>query len=125
MLFAAPIWEFSHIEEIGTAKLYWDDHYQSLAITTQKRGYLVDNGDFLSYRRAGDGDEVSYIVRPGRSHSVALWPEKITTKEMKDLYILDRSKPFLLIAVGAAVCLGVFLYLKVKDKKSQKKKLTS
>ena len=120
-LCAASIWEVSHIEEVGTAKLYWDDHYSSLAITTHKQGYLVDRGDFLAFRRAGEGDEVTYLVRPYNSTSVALWPKKITVKEMKMLYTLDRLKPLFAFAVVGVVCLVAFLCATAKSKKPQKK----
>lgn len=119
-LCAASIWDVSHIEEVGTAKLYWDDHYGSLAITTHKQGYLVDRGDFLAFRRAGEGDEVTYLVRPYNSTSVALWPKKITVKEMKMLYTLDRLKPVLAFVLVGFILGGMFLYWEIKTRKLKK-----
>ena len=120
-LCAASIWEVSHIEEVGTAKLYWDDHYSSLAITTHKQGYLVDRGDFLAFRRADEGTEVTYAVRPGVTNTVVLWPEKITVKKMKTLCTLEWLKPLFAFAVVGVVCLVVFLCATAKSKKPQKK----
>ncbi len=118
---AASIWEVSHIEEIGTAKLYWDDHYRSLAITTHKQGYLVDRGDFLAFRRAGEGDEVTYAVRPGVTNTVVLWPEKVTVEEMKTLCTLEWLKPLFAFAVVGVICLVAFLTAAIKSKKSRRK----
>ena len=120
LLCAASIWDVSHIEEVGTAKLYWDDYYSSLAITTHKQGYLVDRGDFLAFRRAGEGDEVTYLVRPYNSTSVALWPKKITVKEMKMLYTLDRLKPVLAFVLVGFILGGMFLYREIKTRKLKK-----
>ena len=120
-LCAASIWDVSHIEEVGTAKLYWDDHYSSLAITTNKQGYLVDRGDFLAFRRAGEGDEVTYAVRPGVTNTVVLWPAKITVKKMKTLCTLEWLKPLFAFAVVGVVCLVGFLCATAKSKKPQKK----
>lgn len=120
LLCAASIWDVSHIEEVGTAKLYWDDYYSSLAITTHKQGYLVDRGDFLAFRRAGEGDEVTYLVRPYNSTSVALWPKKITVKEMKMLYTLDRLKPVLAFVLVGFILGGMFLYGEIKTRKLKK-----
>lgn len=120
LLCAASIWDVSHIEEVGTAKLYWDDYYGSLAITTHKQGYLVDRGDFLAFRRAGEGDEVTYLVRPYNSTSVALWPKKITVKEMKMLYTLDRLKPVLAFVLVGFILGGMFLYREIKTRKLKK-----
>lgn len=120
LLCAASIWDVSHIEEVGTAKLYWDDYYSSLAITTHKQGYLVDRGDFLAFRRAGEGDEVTYLVRPYNSTSVALWPKKITVKEMKMLYTLDRLKSVLAFVLVGFILGGMFLYREIKTRKLKK-----
>lgn len=118
---AASIWEVSHIEEVGTAKLYWDDHYSSLAITTHKQGYLVDRGDFLTFRRAGDGDEVTYAVRLGMTNTVVLWPEKVTVEKMKTLCTLEWLKPLFVFAVVGVVCLVAFLTAAIKSKKKPQK----
>lgn len=118
---AASIWEVSHIEEVGTAKLYWDDHYSSLAITTHKQGYLVDRGDFLAFRRAGDGDEVTYAVRPGMTNTVVLWPEKVTVEKMKTLCTLEWLKPLFVFGVVGVICLVAFLTAAIKSKKAAKK----
>ena len=119
-LCAASIWDVSHIEEVGTAKLYWDDHYSSLAITTNKQGYLVDRGDFLAFRRAGEGDEVTYAVRPGVTNTVVLWPEKITVKKMKTLCAVEWLKPLFAFAVVGFILGGMFLYWEIKTRKLKK-----
>lgn len=119
-LCAASIWDVSHIEEVGTAKLYWDDHYSSLAITTNKQGYLVDRGDFLAFRRADEGTEVTYAVRPGVTNTVVLWPEKITVKKMKTLCTLEWLKPLFAFAVVGVVLGGMFLYWEIKTRKLKK-----
>lgn len=119
-LCAASIWDVSHIEEVGTAKLYWDDHYSSLAITTNKQGYLVDRGDFLAFRRADEGTEVTYAVRPGVTNTVVLWPEKITVKKMKTLCTLEWLKPLFAFAVVGFILGGMFLYWEIKTRKLKK-----
>ena len=119
-LCAASIWDVSHIEEVGTAKLYWDDHYSSLAITTHRQGYLVDRGDFLAFRRADEGTEVTYAVRPGVTNTVVLWPEKITVKKMKTLCTLEWLKPLFAFAVVGVVLGGMFLYWEIKTRKLKK-----
>lgn len=119
-LCAASIWDVSHIEEVGTAKLYWDDHYSSLAITTNKQGYLVDRGDFLAFRRADEGTEVTYAVRPGVTNTVVLWPEKITVKKMKTLCTLEWLKPLFAFAVVGFILGGMFLYWEIKTQKLKK-----
>ena len=119
-LCAASIWDVSHIEEVGTAKLYWDDYYSSLAITTNKQGYLVDRGDFLAFRRAGEGDEVTYAVRPGVTNTVVLWPEKITVKKMKTLCAVEWLKPLFAFAVVGFILGGMFLYWEIKTRKLKK-----
>ena len=119
-LCAASIWDVSHIEEVGTAKLYWDDHYSSLAITTNKQGYLVDRGDFLAVRRADEGTEVTYAVRPGVTNTVVLWPEKITVKKMKTLCAVEWLKPLFAFAVVGFILGGMFLYWEIKTRKLKK-----
>lgn len=119
-LCAASIWDVSHIEEVGTAKLYWDDHYSSLAITTNKQGYLVDRGDFLAFRRADEGTEVTYAVRPGVTNTVVLWPEKITVKKMKTLCAVEWLKPLFAFAVVGFILGGMFLYWEIKTRKLKK-----
>lgn len=120
LLCAASIWDVSHIEEVGTAKLYWDDHYSSLAITTNKQGYLVDRGDFLAFRRADEGTEVTYAVRPGVTNTVVLWPEKITVKKMKTLCAVEWLKPLFAFAVVGFILGGMFLYWEIKTRKLKK-----
>lgn len=119
-LCAASIWDVSHIEEVGTAKLYWDDHYSSLAITTNKQGYLVDRGDFLAFRRVDEGTEVTYAVRPGVTNTVVLWPEKITVKKMKTLCAVEWLKPLFAFAVVGFILGGMFLYWEIKTRKLKK-----
>ena len=119
-LCAASIWDVSHSEEVGTAKLYWDDHYSSLAITTNKQGYLVDRGDFLAFRRADEGTEVTYAVRPGVTNTVVLWPEKITVKKMKTLCAVEWLKPLFAFAVVGFILGGMFLYWEIKTRKLKK-----
>ena len=119
-LCAASIWEVSHIEEVGTAKLYWDDHYSSLAITTHKQGYLVDRGAFLAFRRADEGTEVTYAVRPGVTNTVVLWPEKVTVEEMKTLCTLEWLKPLFAFVLVGFILGGMFLYWEIKTRKLKK-----